>query len=166
MKTCKECLECENRMSLYDEITRSQFILILSKILPQRPEHIATVISWFPKMYPYKHVTIEKFEKIPRTFFPIYHAVLFKGGKLEDGSVYGTYSLTLHGRGKRYGQNRPSKARYLAGCKFIYDISKPKPIRIVDLKCNIRVFLNMLHTVKDVNAVILRKKGVNVGRKT
>jgi len=145
-------------MSLYDEIQRQQYKLILSKIIEQDPMFIATMIKRFPKIYRFKFHTIEVYEKIPEHFWEIYHAIKLLGPKV-DGSEYGVYALTLHGRGKKYGQTDADKARYLAGCKIVYDVTKEQPLTVKDVKCSIRVFDSLLRTISDINALILRKGG-------
>jgi len=144
--------------SLYSEVKRSQFTMQLVKLVKQRPEHIATVVRWFPKVYPYVFVLVEKYEEIPEHFSEVFHAIVRKGREI-DGSPYGRYALTLHGRGKKYGQTNPGLVKFLGGCVFVFNPKNRKqPLKVVKLKCRFDVFLKFLSTMNDVNAVIRGKK--------
>ena len=142
-------------MSVIDELKRGQYEVILVKKLPQRPEHVASAIRRHPKMYPYVFVTIHKFEKIPEHFWTIYFAILRKGAI--DGTVYGNYSLTLHGRGKKYG-NPPKEARYRKGCSFYFT---SQGIKVYDVGFGHSAFRMLLNSIAEVNAYLQggRKNG-------
>jgi len=139
-------------MSLLEELERGQYVLILVKKIPQRPEHMASVMSWFPKIYPWRFITIEKWDKIPEHFMEIYHAMMRKGREV-DGTIFGLYAIVLHGRGRRYGVKKPLETKYRAGCLLKYNVKDG--IKIYDVKFNNKPFLRLLNTVHDVNAHLL-----------
>jgi hypothetical protein len=133
---------------LLREIKRGQYTLWLVKKIPQRPEHMITATSWYPKVYPYKFITLHKWEKIPEHFNDIFHIIIRKGSI--DGSIYGLYSLVLHGRGKRFSQTNPEEVRYRAGADFVFTASKG--LRITEINFHQSEFLRLLHTIKEVNS--------------
>jgi hypothetical protein len=127
-------------MSVKEEIERTQYCLMVIKIIPQRPEHIASAIKRHPHMYPYRFVCIHKFEKIPDNFFEVYHVMLRKGKQI-DGTPYGHYYLSLHGRGKRFGVYKPKEVKYRAGCHVRFDATG---IKFEEVKCSHPAFIRLL----------------------
>jgi len=137
-------------MSLLDELKRGQYEVMLIKKLPQRPEHVASTIHRHPKMYPYIFVTIHKFEKIPESFWDIYFAIIRKGAV--DGTIFGRYALSLHGRGKKYG-NKATEARYRKGCSFSFT---QKGFRFYDIGFAHQAFKVLISSAGEVNARLQR----------
>lgn len=142
-------------MSFKLEMKRSQFSLQLQKILPQREEHMVVMLPKAPKTHPFVFVNTEDWDTIPEDFNEVYNAML-RLGRETDGSEYGDYSLTLHGRGKKYGQFDKDKARRIAGCNISY--SREKGLKVSKLSCNIDVFLMLLKQMREINFRILKTK--------
>jgi len=139
-------------MSLLDELKRGQYVLLVQKKLPQRPEHIASTLKRHPTMYRKVFITLYKFDKIPESFWDVYHVILRKGAV--DGTIYGEYALTLHGRGRKYG-NPPYEAKYRAGCSFIF--THNKGFRFFDIRCSHVAFRALIESAREVNAYLLRR---------
>jgi hypothetical protein len=137
-------------MSLTDKVERMKYTLQVVKKVEQRPEHIASVLYWSPKVYKFKFITIHKFEEIPEHFIDIYRVILFKGAQV-DGTPQGLYELVLHGRGKKYGQTNPERAKWLGGATISYD---SKGLQVKRIQVRIPVFLKLLRTIKDVNSIL------------
>jgi len=129
-------------LSVKEEIERSQYVLILVKKIPHRPEHIASALKRHPHLYPYRFITVHKFEKIPENFFDVY-LMMIRKGKQVDGTPYGLYYLSLHGRGKKFGVFNPKEVRYRAGCHVSFDASG---IRFFDIRCSHPAFLRLLES--------------------
>jgi len=123
-----------------EDLDRAKYVLLLVKVVPQRPEHIAARMKRFPSMYPLKFYHLKKFDKIPEHFMEVFHAMLRLGIDV-DGTPYGTYALTVQGKGKGVGH-------FKAGAKISYDSNG---IRVYDVTFTNRYFLDMLATAKDIN---------------
>ena len=123
-----------------EEVERAQYCLMLIKIIPQRPEHIASAIKRYPHMYPYRFICIRKFEKIPDNFFEIYQAMLREGRQI-DGTPYGHYYLSLHGRGRKFGVYNPKEVKYRAGCHVRFDA---RGIKFSEIRCSHPAFIRLL----------------------
>ena len=141
-------------MKLLDAIERKKYTLQIVKKIPQRAEHIASVLHWSPKVYKYRFITIHKFEEIPEHFIEVLRVITTKG-KQVDGTSYGLYELVLHGRGKKYGQTDPTKVRYLGGATISYS---RKGLRIERIQVRISVFLKFLKTVQEVNRLFFEEE--------
>jgi hypothetical protein len=133
-----------------DELARGQYFVVLVKIVRQRPEHVATALKRHPRTYGWKFVTIEKFDAVPEHFREVFHAIMTKGICV-DGTAYGGYALTPHGRGKKYGVFKPEETRYRAGCKITLD---QRGITIREVKFHSAQFLKLLETHWEVNQYI------------
>jgi len=140
-------------MSILDAIERKKYTLQIVKKIPQRPEHLASVMSWSPKAYKYRFITIHKFDEIPEHFIEVLKVILFKGRQV-DGTPYGLYELVLHGRGKKYGQTDSTKVKYLGGATVSYN---GKELKIERVQVKIRVFLKFLATIREVNRLFLNR---------
>lgn len=129
-------------MSVKEELERAQYVLILVKKILQRPDFVASKygLKMHPHLYPYRFITVHKFDKIPENFFEVYNIILKKGRQV-DGTPYGNYYLTLHGRGKKFGQYNPKEAKYRAGCDVIYDASG---IKFANINCSHPAFVRLL----------------------
>jgi len=139
---------------MLETIERKKYTLQIVKKILQRPEHLASVLHWSPKAYKYRFITIHKFEEIPEHFIDIFRVILHKGIKV-DGTSYGLYELVLHGRGKKYGQTDPQKAKWLGGATILYD---SKGLKIKRIQVRIPIFLKLLRTINDVNNFIRRTR--------
>jgi len=137
-------------MSWLEDLDRGKYVLLLAKAVPQRPEHIASRIKKFPSMYPLKFHHLKTFEKIPEHFIEIYHAILRLGIDVDD-TPYGTYALTVQGRGKGAGH-------FKAGAKINYDSNG---IRVYDVSFRNRYFLEMLLTAKDIILQLSQRQAID-----
>lgn len=135
-------------MSISERLSAGEYTLILNKCVHQRPEHIISVKTYFPKIHKYVFAHVHKFEEIPSHFNEIHYMILRKGKEI-DGSIYGRYALTPHGRGKAHGL-KGSDCRYKAGCIINFDAKNSYVIK--DKKFNQIAFNKLLSTVKEVNA--------------
>jgi len=143
-------------------ILANKFEMFVQKHINQEPIHIIAIMPYFPKIYPYRFITIHTFEHIPSHFNEVAHIIRTKGIDV-DGTPYGRYSLTLHGRGKKYGGS-PKHVKYLAGCLVLYDGAHGFQIR--EKKFGNMVFDHMLKTHMDTNAKLgITKPEIYRGRK-
>lgn len=139
-------------MSVRETVLASQFTLMLNKVLPQRPEHLIAAMHYEPRYYKYIFVHAHKFERIPSHFDEVMFWIE-RAGKDLNGTKYGIYALTPHGRGLKYGLVGKD-CRYKAGC--IVEFSENKGLKPVEVKFNHVVFNKLLASIKDIN----RRMGV------
>jgi hypothetical protein len=139
--------------SASDQALRNQYTVMLEKLLPQRIEHLIAVTEYFPEIDNTVKVHIYKWDNIPHHFNEVWRVIVLEGKRL-DGSEYGIYSLTCHGRGKAYGL-KGKQCRYCAGIKFSY-YPAPKGFKIIDRDFHHKIFDIFIGTMKESNSRILR----------
>lgn len=129
-----------------ENMERQAWELLLAKHVRQRPEHLASALKRHPHCYGFIFVHLYKWEtQIPSHFREVVFQITRHGPRV-DYSTLGTYSLTLHGRGKNYNQCDSNKVRYLAGCKL--HVSVADGIVVDEVKSNVQPFLWLLQTAK------------------
>jgi hypothetical protein len=130
-----------------DEFDRSQYSMFLAKKIRQRPEHLASKygLGRHPHMHGWIFINLYKWESIPEHFRYVLFAINRKGPTI-DGTCCGEYALTLHGRGRTFGQNNAAKVRYLAGCSL--SVSADKCIVVKDIRCHFPPFTRLIESAR------------------